>query len=88
VQAAAATLQIELIHVPSFKGATALLQPLDVQFNGLLKSKRTQLWTRHKNLHPEAKDSEQAAIERMQHAYEQIDEGQTAAAFIKAQIQL
>lgn len=88
VQAAAAAANLQLIRVPNFAGATALLQPLDVQFNGPMKRRRTQLWTAKKQLDPDAKDSEQAAIERVQLAYEGMTKEATIDAFRKAQIQV
>src|SRR6185437_9142013 len=45
VQAAAAAMNLTLIHIPNFAGATALLQPLDVEFNGPMSIQRKKLWT-------------------------------------------
>ena len=79
VRAAAAAMELQLIQVPG--GCTAELQPLDVNFNRTLLMKRKQIWARHKLLFPFAADSAQAAIERAQAAYADINESLTAEAF-------
>jgi DDE superfamily endonuclease len=83
---AAEAMQLMLIPVPNFKGATALLQPLDVQYNGLLKAKRMMFWTIARVRDPDAKDSDQAAIERVQLAYEAMTAEHGIEAFRKAGI--
>lgn len=86
VRKAAKAIKLQLIAIPNFKGATAKLQPLDVQFNGILKATRTRIWTEMRQQNPELKDSEQRAVERSQLAYESITKEQTCQAFIKAGI--
>jgi hypothetical protein len=88
VQAAAAAMHLQLIKVPSYPGATAQLQPLDVQFNGPMKNRRTHIWTQKKQRDPYAMDSEQAVIERVQLAYAAMDKASVIEAFRKAQIPL
>ncbi len=86
VQAAAVALNLTLIHVPNFAGATALLQPLDVEFNGPMSIQRKKLWTQIKLRDPDSKDSEQACVERVQLAYEAMSKAGAVTAFRKAKI--
>jgi hypothetical protein len=88
VQVAAARLNIDLISVPNFKGATALLQPLDVQYNGLLKVRRSTLWALQRSRDRDSVDSYQAAVERIQLAYDAMTEAVGREAFVKSGIQL
>lgn len=86
VEAAAAAIHLRLIKVPNFKGATALLQPLDAKFNGPMKIRRVALWAARRLREPDAPDSEQAAVERTQLAYEAMTQEATMEAWRKAQI--
>lgn len=88
VQAAAAEMNLTLIPLPNFKGATAQLQPLDVQFNGPLKTTRAAIWASRRLHMPDAEDSYQALIERVQLAYEAQDRNFVKNAFVKAGIRL
>ena len=88
VLAAASAINLELIRVPKFSGATAMLQPLDVEFNGPMSIQRKKIWQQMKMSNPDAVDSEQSCIERAQQAYEALTAQQTAKAFSKAHIEL
>lgn len=86
VQAAAAVMNLLLIHVPNFKGATAMLQPLDAQFNGPLKGKRMKLWAAYHARVPDAADSYAQMVERIQLAYNEMTKDDVILAFRKALI--
>lgn len=86
VQKLADSINLTLIPVPNFKGATALLQPLDVQFNGPLKAKRMQLWASYHQRVPDSDDTYPNMIERVQLAYNAMSKDNVIAAFRKAQI--
>jgi len=86
VQEAAAAINLRLIAVPNFKGATAMLQPLDVAFNGPLKMKRAQLWAMQRLRDGDGADNEQLTMERVQLAYEGMDSDSVVNAFRKAYI--
>jgi len=82
VRAAAAAIRLELIKVPP--GLTCEYQPLDVSFNGPMVKERQKIWLRNRLAFPDAKDSEQKAVERAQMAYEGISGGSTIDAWRKA----
>jgi hypothetical protein len=82
VQEAAAAMNLELIQVPA--GCTSTLQPLDVNFNGPLLAKRKHLWAQKKLVNPFAEDSAQAAIQRAQEAYDEMDKSLVLSAWRKA----
>jgi hypothetical protein len=82
VRAAAAAIRLKLIKVPP--GLTCEYQPLDVQFNGPMVKERQRIWLRHRLACPDAKDSEQKAVERAQMAYEGISRSSTVDAWRKA----
>jgi hypothetical protein len=79
VREAAEAMELKLIQVPA--GATSILQPLDVSFNGPLLMKRKQLWAEKKLKNPFAEDSIQAAIERAQQAYDAMPNSLALTAF-------
>ena len=82
VRAAAAAMNLELIQVPP--GATATLQPLDVQYNATLLNARKMLWREQKAQDAYAEDSHQAAIERQAMAYAARTKAEGVAAFRKS----
>jgi len=70
VCAAAAAMQLQLIKVPP--GFTSEYQPLDAKFNGPMVKAREKLWSENKRKFPDKSDTEQAAVERAEIAYEAI----------------
>lgn len=84
VQQAAAEMNLRLIQVPG--GCTAELQPLDVNFNGAFVMARKHIWTEKKLLDPHTKDSEQAAIERAQQAYDKMQKAMIVDAFRRSSL--
>jgi hypothetical protein len=77
-------MQLQLIQVPA--GCTSELQPLDVNFNGPLLMARKHIWAQNRLLHPFANDSEQAAIERAQLAYQSLHTSIVVDSFRKAHL--
>jgi hypothetical protein len=84
VRDAAAAMHLELIQVPP--GATAILQPLDVQYNSTLLNARKKIWREKKQVDAWAEDSPRAAIERQSIAYAARTKAEGAAAFKKAHL--
>jgi len=84
VKAAAAAIQLELIKVPPSQ--TAEYQPLDVCYHGPMANIRARLWMVQRRLLPDAKDTNQAAAERAQLAYDAMSKQAGADAFAKAYI--
>jgi hypothetical protein len=79
---AARAMNLQLIQVPA--GCTSELQPLDVNFNGPLLMARKHIWAQKRLLHPFSDDSQQAAIERAQLAYESLHKSIVIDCFRKA----
>lgn len=84
VREAAKKMNLELIQVPP--GATATLQPLDVQYNGTLLNARKKIWRENKQRDAWAEDSQRAAIERQSIAYHARTKAEGVAAFDKAHL--
>jgi hypothetical protein len=84
VQEYAASIHLELIQVPP--GATSFLQPLDVSFNGPMLKVRQMLWREEKAKDAWREESQQAAVERAEKAYESMSREATIAAWRKAQL--
>jgi hypothetical protein len=84
VRAAAAEMHLDLIQVPP--GATAILQPLDVQYNSTLLNARKKLWREKKQQDAWAEDTPRAAIERQAIAYAARTKAEGVAAFEKAHL--
>jgi hypothetical protein len=84
VRAAAAAMSLELIQVPA--GATSILQPLDVQYNSILKNARKKIWRAKKQQDTYTEDTHQAAIERQSIAYHARKREEGRAAFDKARL--
>jgi len=82
VRIAAAAMNLELIQVPA--GATAILQPLDVQYNSTLLNARKKIWREKKQVDAWTEDTHQAAIERQALAYAARTKAEGVAAFRKA----
>jgi len=84
VQEAAATINLELIQVPP--GATSILQPLDVQYNGTLLNVRKRIWSERKQANPSMEDTPQQAIQRQAIAYATRTKSEGVAAFRKSHL--
>ena len=82
VQAAAAAMNLQLIKVPPKQ--TMEYQPLDVCYHGPMSKARQRLWKEKRQLFPDAADSNQAAAERAQLAYEAMSRQAGIDAFRKA----
>jgi hypothetical protein len=82
VRETAARHKIDLIVVP--KGGTAVLQPLDVSINGIIKQKARAQWASDKIMLGEAADTFKRAVERIEAALRSIKPATIAHAFVKA----
>jgi len=77
-------MKLELIQVPG--GCTSEPQPLDVSFNGPMVKARQRIWREKRIIRPFDGDTWQAAVERLQAAYESISKAATRSAWVKAQL--
>lgn len=84
VQELAARLHIELILVPP--GMTSVCQPLDVAFNGPMKTIRMKLWKEKRYQNPKFPDTWQSAVARAVEAYHKVSRKTTRLAWVAAQL--
>ncbi len=82
VHAAAAAMKLQLIKVPPKQ--TIEYQPLDVCYHGPMSKLRQRLWKENRQLFPDAEDTNKAAAERAQLAYQAMSRKAGVNAFRKA----